>query len=203
MSSPRSGEKRLLSGPALPAFAPAGRSLAFSRSHGVKPARESGTHGNSLFCQRPVQKVEPILSPEQLVAVNVRGRAEHLARDRFAGERLVPPGNRLAGRAFRQRSGIESQRLGDVDEGGLRRYVALIVPEGAPDRARQGERLPGIPLFRGENPVRRPISVGGKIAWLAIQRDAEMLRPALELDQAVRLALRRALRQRQSSRHRK
>jgi hypothetical protein len=38
---------------------------------------------NVLFCQFPGQEVEPILSPEQLIAVNVGGCAKYLAIDRF------------------------------------------------------------------------------------------------------------------------
>ena len=38
---------------------------------------------NTLLCQFAVQKVEPVLSPEEFVAIDVRGGAEDLPVDRF------------------------------------------------------------------------------------------------------------------------
>src|ERR1700681_1315024 len=44
---------------------------------------------NTLFCQCAVQKVEPILSPERLVAINVGRRTEDLAGDRLLCQCVV------------------------------------------------------------------------------------------------------------------
>src|SRR5439155_5770640 len=73
--------------------------------------REPGTQENSLFCQCPVQKVEPILSPEELVPVDVRRRAEYLALDRLLGERLVARENLGCRGSERQRGGVERKLL--------------------------------------------------------------------------------------------
>src|SRR5690348_15092193 len=44
---------------------------------------------NALFCQRAVEEVEPILTPEELAAEHVRRRAEHAALDRLLREHVV------------------------------------------------------------------------------------------------------------------
>src|SRR5215472_5409488 len=78
ISSPRSGER--------PSFIRTPDARAPAGPFGSAPdidAADRGTSKNSLFCQRPVQKVEPILSPEQLVAIDVGRRAEHLPLDGF------------------------------------------------------------------------------------------------------------------------
>src|SRR6266700_2383877 len=164
--------------------------------------RELGTQENSLFCQCPVQKVEPILSPEELVPVDVRRRAEYLALDRLLGERLVARENLGRRGSTRQRGGVETKLLCDSDERRFGRDVALLRPDRTTDGSGQRHGRAGALLLRGENPRRREVAVHGKESWLAIERDVEVARPALELDQPVGLALGRALGQRQSAGHR-
>src|SRR6202171_4817430 len=75
---------------------------------------------NTLFCQCTVQKVEPILSPERLIAINVGRRAEDLAVDRLLRQRVVArrrgPGSRSRDKLRR----IESHSAGN---GSQRRLV--------------------------------------------------------------------------------
>ena len=42
-----------------------------------------------LALQCPIQKIEPVLSPEQLVVVDIRWRAEYVARISIAAHALV------------------------------------------------------------------------------------------------------------------
>jgi hypothetical protein len=53
---------------------------------------------NVLFCQRTVQKVEPILPPQRPVAVDAGGRLEDQAIDRSPDQRLVAVENLPASR---------------------------------------------------------------------------------------------------------
>src|SRR5260370_36539487 len=77
---------------------------------------EPGTQENSLFCQCPVQKVEPILSPEELVPVDVRRRTEYLALDRLLGERLVARKHLGRRGSPAQRGSVESKLLRDAGQ---------------------------------------------------------------------------------------
>src|SRR6202140_4030921 len=81
---------------------------------------------NTLFCQCTVQKVEPILSPERLIAINVGRRAEDLAVDRLLRQRVVARrgvrGSRSRGKLRR----IESHSAGNGSQRRLVGYIALL-----------------------------------------------------------------------------
>ena len=73
-----------------------------------RQGKRTANRENTLFCQRPVQKVEPILTPERLVAIDVRRRAEDLAVDRLLRQRVVARADVGCSGAFGQRLGVES-----------------------------------------------------------------------------------------------
>src|SRR6266853_935910 len=96
---------------------------------------------NTLFCQRTVQKVEPILSPERLIAINVGRRTEDLAVDRLLRQCVVTRCRVRRSRAGRQLRRIESLSGGDGGERRLVGYVALLGPDGAQQRRSQTQRV--------------------------------------------------------------
>src|ERR1700687_4006816 len=96
---------------------------------------------NTLFCQCTVQKVEPILSPERLVTINVGRRTEDLAVDRLLRQRVVAGCRVRRSRTGRQLRRIESLSFGDGGERRLVGYVALLGPDGAQQGFGQTQRL--------------------------------------------------------------
>ena len=66
--------------------------------HGARVGALQRSRENALFCQRPVQKVEPILTPKGLVEINKGRRAEDLPLDRFLRQRIVAFGDVCARR---------------------------------------------------------------------------------------------------------
>src|SRR5205814_1175197 len=89
---------------------------------------------NTLFCQRPVEKVEPILAPEQFVAVDVGRRPEDLAIDGLLRQRLVARDDLGRCGTAAQRDSVHSQFAGDVHQRRLGRDVAFLLPDRAADR---------------------------------------------------------------------
>src|SRR5437867_2213515 len=151
------------------------RSAAFA-SLSAKRSRE-----NALFCQCSVQKVEPILSPEQLVAVDVRWRAEDLAIDRLFGQAVVRGGDFRSISARGERCGVESLLARDC------RYdiglgdVELLHPHRAHQRGGKLQRLVGAVFERSKNAPRRQVPRHGKELWLHIERQIEEFAPTLQL----------------------
>src|SRR6202030_3972576 len=86
---------------------------------------------NTLFCQCTVQKVEPILSPERLIAINVGRRAEDLAVDRLLRQRVVARRGVRGGRSRGKLRRIESHSAGNGSQRRLVGYIALLGPDGA------------------------------------------------------------------------
>src|SRR5947209_15081561 len=176
MSSPQSGESACYPGRPFPHAA--ARSVPLVPAMPLSARLEAGagarTHENALFCQRPVQEVEPVLAPEKLVAIDVGGCTEHLALDRLVGERLVAHRDVVARRALVKFRSVEAKRSRDFGKRGFVRDVALLRPDRTSDRASQGQSLRSVVFFGRENPVRRTIAVDREEARLAVHRDPEI-----------------------------
>src|SRR5215831_20385182 len=109
-----------------------------------RPLRvESQAHDrkNALFCQRTVQKVEPVLSPEGLVAVDVSRRAEDLALDRFLRQRVVARADVSLSCALAKAYGVEALLGGERRQRGRVGDISLLNPDRTHDRARELETL--------------------------------------------------------------
>src|SRR5205814_9424820 len=117
---------------------------------------------NTLFCQCPVQKVEPILAPEQFVAVDVGRRPEDLAINGLLRQRLVACDDLRAPGATSQRDGIQSKLAGDFHQRGFGGDVAFLFPDRTADRSGQRQCLHDALLLCGENPRGSEISVHGE-----------------------------------------
>src|SRR5581483_5461004 len=148
--------------------------------------------------QRALEEVEPVLAPERLVAIDEEGRAEDLPLDRLRGQRVVALARGLALGDGAQASAVvararchllEALRIGDV---------ALLGPATAQESEGDRTLALGAPLGRDDE-ARREVRRRREVLGLERERDAQVLAPALELEHAIGLALRRALSERQAA----
>src|SRR6185436_11490901 len=144
----------------------AGRRLSRSRR-----GKRTANRQNTLFCQRSVQKVEPILTPERLLSIDVRRRPEDLAVDRLLRQRLITLADVRGGGALGQRRGVESLLGCNRGQRVAFRDIPLLCPHRAQQGAGQLERANGALLRqRGQNPFRSERRRNRKMAWLQIER---------------------------------
>src|SRR6185369_3573859 len=101
---------------------------------------------NSLFCQCAVQKVEPILSPEELARVNVGGRTENATVDRFLRQRRIAHRDVRGLGACREGCRVASTSRTDRLQNRGIVNVALLCPQRTAERQRQIECSVGTPL---------------------------------------------------------
>src|SRR5260221_851014 len=152
--------------------------------------------------QGALEEVEPVLPPIRLVLVDIGWRAEDLTLDslRRIGLELGP--RRGAVRRRDQRLTVEAAFRANRRHGRRVGDVALLGPDAA--QQREGE-LAGVAaaLLGRHDGAGGEIARHRKILGMDVELDAEEIAPALELDEAIGLALLRPLADRQTARDRK
>ena len=152
------------------------------------PPVSSGSERRSPRFQRVGKVIEPILTPERLVAVEIERRPEHLPSDRLAGQsRLGLAERRLVG-SGEQAFPVEPGRIGEPDDRAGIGDVAFVRPDGA--EAGMDEVGDRAALVEGGQ--QDPVGEGrvGRVEFrVQHQRDAADAAPALHLDEAVGLPL--------------
>src|SRR5216683_3402818 len=143
-----------------------------------------------------LEKIEPVLAPIEFVPVDVSRRAEDLALDRFrrVGIELVARRGTVGGGD--QRRAVEAVFRADRRHRRTVGDVALLRPYRAQQRIGENAGV-GAALLRRDDGAGGVIARHRKMLGLEIEPDAEKVAPALELDEAIGLALLRPLAKRQ------
>jgi hypothetical protein len=155
--------------------------------------------GSSAPGQSPVEKIQAILSPEDLAVHDVAGGAKHAGVDRLLSVDLIALVHGLRTRLLEARR-RELALLQQLRQRGVVGDVAVFDPNRAQQRIGDVHRgMRAVLPIDGDDQACCVVGVNREELGLQVDRRMQPLGEAPEFEQPVRLALRCALGQRQAA----